>query len=80
MGERARCLKSLMVKQGISMSELASALGMHRATLYRKIRADCKNFTVKEAEAAEKVLHMSTDDSLYIFLGKDSHIASNDAS
>ena len=47
-------LKGKIVECELSVTELASRIGIDRATLYRKINSDGKNFTIEEADLISK--------------------------
>ena len=64
-----RKLKAAMVEQGITTVELADQIGINRATLYRKIAAQGEGFTIGEAEAIARALHLNAADSTAIFFG-----------
>ena len=69
-----RKLKAAMVEQGITTVELADQIGINRATLYRKIAAQGEGFTIGEAEAIARALHLNAADSTAIFLAHLSHV------
>lgn len=60
-------LKAAMVERDVSTEALADNIGINRATLYRKIAAGGAGFTIGEADAIAKVLHLSADERTQIF-------------
>lgn len=60
-------LKAAMVEHDISTEALADDIGIHRATFYRKLAAGGAGFTIGEADAIAKALHLSAEESAQIF-------------
>ena len=60
-------LKAAMVEREASTEALADDIGINRATLYRKIAAGGAGFTIGEADAIAKALHLSADERTQIF-------------
>ncbi|MEG0763954.1 MAG: XRE family transcriptional regulator [Oscillospiraceae bacterium] len=51
----------------LTMEGLADNIGMHRATLYRRIEKNGETFTVKEIEEISRQLALSKREMLDIF-------------
>lgn len=66
-----RKLKAAMVERGISTGQLADRIGINRSTLYRRIAAQGRNFTIGEAESIAAALNLSPAESTAIFFGRD---------
>lgn len=64
----SRKLLGKMVERGFTADTLADALGIHRATVYRKIKA-LDSFTVGEAKQIKDVLAMTNEEAVAIFFG-----------
>ena len=60
-------LKGRVKEKGLTLDELAKDVGMHPATLYRKLQDAGNNFTIEEAAAIIKVLNLNYDDVNDIF-------------
>ena len=60
-------LKAAMVEHCISTEKLAEAIGIHPATMYRKLAVEGQSFTIGEAEAIAKELHLTAEESCRIF-------------
>ena len=65
-------LKGKIVECGMNVGELASAIGIDRASLYRKLH-DMDKFTIGEASRIKEVLHICDSDAIEIFFSKKSH-------
>lgn len=59
-------IKAKIVERGESISTIASAIGLNRATLYRKLR-DPDRFSVSEVKKLAKVLRLSAEEAEKIF-------------
>lgn len=66
-----RKLKAAMVERGISTGQLADRIGINRSTLYRRIAAQGRDFTIGEAESIAAALNLSPAESTAIFFGRD---------
>lgn len=64
-------LRGKVIENGMSIEQLAEQIGIDRATLYRKIAADGRTFTVKEADDIKRVLNLSVEDAFAIFFNHD---------
>ena len=60
-------LKAAIIEHGTTTEKLAESIGIHPATMYRKLAADGQGFTIGEAEAIAKALHLNTDECTRIF-------------
>lgn len=63
-------LKGKIVECGLNISELASKIGIDRATLYRKINSDGKNFTIEEADLISRELNLTYNEVNAIFFSQ----------
>lgn len=63
-------LKGKMVECQVNVAELAQKIGIDRATLYRKINTDGKNFTIEEADIIAKELDLSYEEVNSIFFAQ----------
>ncbi len=63
-------LKSKIVEKGMNVSKVAEAMGVDKATLYRRI-SDCTSFTIGEAEKIVCVLNLSHEEAISIFFASN---------
>ncbi len=63
-------LKGKIVECGLNISELASKIGIDRATLYRKMNSDGKNFTIEEADLISRELNLTYNEVNAIFFSQ----------
>ena len=63
-------LKAKMVELGINVEELSEAIGMDKATLYRRLFAGGQTFLIKEVDAISKELKMTRDEVNEIFFSQ----------
>lgn len=61
-----RLLRDKIAEKRTNVSEVASKLGMDKATLYRRL-ADSDAFTIGEADRIVEVLDLSHDEAVSIF-------------
>lgn len=66
-GVNIKKLKGKMVENDVSMEQLAEAIGINKATLYRKFSDDGKTLLVKEANAIVESLKLTKDEAMAIF-------------
>lgn len=62
-------LRAKMVEKGFTVDTLAVAIGINRATLYRKFDA-IEKFTIGEALKIKEVLQLTNEEACLIFLTK----------
>ena len=62
-------LKGKIVENGKTISDVAEAVGIDRATMYRRLAENGETFTVREVSAIAKCLHLTVDDVNDIFFG-----------
>lgn len=69
MTERKRnLLAQIIYNSGLTKSQIAKALGIAESTLYNKLRGlPYGEFTVSEAVALGKILHLTKDEVFEIF-------------
>ena len=63
-------LKGKIVENGLNVSELATLIGIDKATFYRKLGSDGENFTIKEADLIAEKLFLNKDDVNAIFFSQ----------
>ena len=63
-------LKGKIVECGLSISELSTLIGVDKATFYRKINSEGKNFTIGEVDLIEKELKLNCDEVNSIFFSQ----------
>ena len=63
-------LKGKIVENGLNVSELAALIGVDKATFYRKLSANGKNFTIKEADLIAEKLCLNRDEVNSIFFSQ----------
>ena len=68
--ENLRRLKAAMVLAGITAEQIATALDVDKATVYRKLSGKSE-FVVSEAAILRKVLHLSDDEFNSIFFNQE---------
>lgn len=64
-------LKGKIVENRCTIAELASKIGIDRATFYRKISEKGETFSIREANAIVKELNLSREEALNIFFAQD---------
>lgn len=62
----ANKLRGRVVENGLTMRALAAKLGVNESTLHRKLQNS--GFTIREAQEIAKVLNLSAEDAVAIFL------------
>ena len=60
-------LKGRIVEKSKNVNEVAKEIGIDKSTLYRKIKSNGANLTIKEVTAIAKCLQLSYDDIKAIF-------------
>lgn len=60
-------LKAAIIEHGSTTEKLAESIGIHPATMYRKLAADGQGFTIGEVEAIANALHLSSEECTRIF-------------
>ncbi len=60
-------LKGKIVENGLNVSQLATSIGIDKATLYRKLTSNGETITISEAERIAKTLNLSMEDVNAIF-------------
>jgi Helix-turn-helix. len=63
-------LKGKIVECGLSIEELAKRIGKDRATLYRRLNSDGKDFTIEEADLIAKTLNLTYSEVNAIFFNQ----------
>ncbi len=64
---KSQMLKKKISDAGVTMDSAASAAGMDRSTLYRKLKRDCNTFTVEEMNKLVAFIHLSAEEASQIF-------------
>jgi transcriptional regulator with XRE-family HTH domain len=62
----ANKLRGRVVENGLTMRALAARLGVNESTLHRKLQNS--GFTIHEAQEIAKILNLSAEDVMAIFL------------
>lgn len=62
-------LKGKIIEKGLSISELAERIDINRATLYRKLKGNGENISIKEANLIVKELDLTLEEANSIFFG-----------
>lgn len=63
-------LKGKIVECGLTVSQLAEKINVDRATLYRKLNSEGKNFTIEEADLIARILELSYKEVNSIFFSQ----------
>ncbi|MDR2025357.1 MAG: helix-turn-helix transcriptional regulator [Hungatella sp.] len=63
-------LRGKMVECGMNTAKLASKIGIDRATLYRRLNSDGRDFTIEEADLIAKELELSCSEANAIFFSQ----------
>ncbi len=63
-------LKGKIVERGMNISILANEIGIDRSTLYRKIKNNGDDISIKEANLIVKVLNLTIDEANAIFFNQ----------
>jgi len=63
-------LKGKIVEKGINISDLAMSLGMNKSTLYRKLKNNGENISIKEAVGIIDKLDLSVEEANAIFFNQ----------
>ena len=63
-------LKGKMVENAVSMDQMADALGINTATMYRKLNNNGKTLLVCEANQIVKLLRLTKEEALAIFFSE----------
>mgnify|MGYP000982287701 FL=1 len=68
-------LKGKIVEKGINVSDLAKVLGINKSTLYRKLKNNGENISIREAVGMINELDLSVEEANEIFFNQ--FVASN---
>lgn len=63
-------LKGKIVEKGINISDLAMSLGINKSTLYRKLKNNGENISIKEAVGIIDKLDLSVEEANAIFFNQ----------
>lgn len=63
-------LKGKIVERGMSIIELASKIGIDKATFYRKLNSNGETFLIKEVDAIAKELNLTYEEVQLIFFSQ----------
>lgn len=64
-------LKGKIIECGLNVTELASKIGMDKATFYRKMGAGGKTFTIQEADLISQALGLTYEEVNSIFFNRN---------
>ncbi len=70
MENKSTKLKRLIAKKNTTLEALATALGMDRSTLYRKMKGGLSSLTIGDAEKIIKFLALSEEEIRFLFRGQ----------
>lgn len=62
-------LRSIITKRRTNVAEIATKMGVDKATLYRRI-ADGATFTIGEVDKITHILELSHDEAISIFFAQ----------
>ena len=65
-------LRGKIVEKGFSQQELAQSIGIDRSTFYRKMRNN-GDFSIGEVAEIAKIMQLSNEEAIEIFLSNKSH-------
>ena len=63
-------LKGKLVEKGMTVEQLADAMGINKATLYRKMGNGGLGFTVKDANEIVDILQLTLEEAMAIFFAQ----------
>lgn len=63
-------LKGKIVEKGMNISEMAEVIGIDKSTLYRKLRSNGEEISIKEANSIIKTLGLNFDEVNSIFFSQ----------
>ena len=63
-------LKGRIVERGMNVSDLSALIGIDKATFYRKMNSEGKNFTIEEADSIARELKLNCDEVNSIFFSQ----------
>jgi DNA-binding phage protein len=63
-------LRGKIVEKGINVSELAKTLGIDKSTLYRKLKNNGEDISIKEANLIIKELNLTIEEVNAIFFSQ----------
>lgn len=63
-------LKGKIVEKGINVSDLATVLGINKSTLYRKLKNNGENISIREAVGMINELDLSAEEANEIFFNQ----------
>ncbi|MDR1567505.1 MAG: helix-turn-helix domain-containing protein [Streptococcaceae bacterium] len=61
-------LRGKIVERNMTQEVVADEMGINRSTFYRKMKEYGKQFTVEEVQKLAKILSLTSDDVMKIFL------------
>ena len=64
-------LKGKIVEKGYNTEKVADAIGINRATFYRRLKEKGNTFTIKEANMIRELLGLTTEEAITIFFKND---------
>ncbi|WP_010530502.1 helix-turn-helix domain-containing protein [Lentibacillus jeotgali] len=66
-------LKGKIVENGMNVGDLAKQMKIDRATFYRRMNDNGDTFTIKEVQQICKLLNLTNEEAISIFLILKSH-------
>jgi len=72
-------LKGKMIEKGTTVSDLAKTIGIDKSTLYRKLRNNGEEISIKEASSIIKSLNLTIEEVNSIFFTQFVALNANDS-
>ena len=63
-------LRGKIEEKGINVAEVATQMGMDKATLYRRL-SNAETFTIGEVGKIAEILHLTHDEAVSIFFNQN---------
>ena len=60
-------LKGKIVERGLTVEEVAVQMGIHKASLYRKLKRSADSMLIKEANTLVQILGLNAEEAIAIF-------------
>ena len=64
---RGEVLKAKIASKNMTCKDIAVGIGIDESTFYRKLTRDQRSFTVEEAKTIKDMLHLTANETVYIF-------------
>ena len=63
-------LRGKMAENELSVERLATAIGLDKATVYRKLSNNGESFSISEADKIAKILQLNSEEAQAIFFSQ----------